>query len=277
MLPLLSATFLPLRSATDWIAESLGTRIASVCGRGTVGRHVDQRRAGGLREDRRRFADVAEVDRADVERLRAAAARPGTRSTCTERPAARAASPACPAPFAARSGWRLLVADAQLARALAPAPRLAQRGSDDQRHGGDHGHADARSRRRATADERRVDGNVFGADGCMAMSRRALSRAASRAAKNRWEEGEETRAPGRRPVRRYIARARRAPARSRVVARQLAALRWPACRPRRRAAARAPAAAGRRPRACSVTWPSVAYTPGRMCRAASDCSTGRSA
>jgi hypothetical protein len=32
-------------------------------------RHVDERYAGGLGEDRRRFSGVAEVDRAGVERL----------------------------------------------------------------------------------------------------------------------------------------------------------------------------------------------------------------
>ena len=74
MLPLLSATFLPFRSATDLSGESFGTTIASASGAGGSLADVDEVGAGGLRKDRRRLADGAEVDRADVqafEQLRA--------------------------------------------------------------------------------------------------------------------------------------------------------------------------------------------------------------
>ena len=38
-------------------------------GRGRLMRDIDERRAGGLREDRRRFAGIAEIDGADIDRF----------------------------------------------------------------------------------------------------------------------------------------------------------------------------------------------------------------
>jgi hypothetical protein len=67
--PLLSATFLPLRSATLLIAEPLGTSTASAVGAGFLVTDINEVGAGGLREDGRRFTDVAEIDRPDVEPL----------------------------------------------------------------------------------------------------------------------------------------------------------------------------------------------------------------
>ena len=69
MLPLLSATFLPFRSATRPDRRALGHQHRFGLRTRHRRRHIGQRRAGGLRKDRRRFADVAEVDGADVQRL----------------------------------------------------------------------------------------------------------------------------------------------------------------------------------------------------------------
>ena len=65
----MSATFLPFRSATEFELAVLRHQDRFALRRRRLIGDILDRRARGLREDRRRFAGVAEIDGADIERL----------------------------------------------------------------------------------------------------------------------------------------------------------------------------------------------------------------